>query len=132
MKVFIPRIPMPTTRGELKHFIEDEMNSWFHIPFTDETKVLTYDVLEIVDQNGVREHHGLVTVEPDGAAEKVIDHLSGKRLHGKQVFLRQYHERNSNRAVEWSEERRRSDLTITKVASPHFEGIDQAVQSHGR
>jgi len=131
MKVFIPRIPMPTTRAELKHFVEDEINSWFHLPFTDEPKILNSEILEIAEQNGVRDHHGLVTVTPDSAGKKLIDHLSGKRIHGKQVFLREYIERKGNGSAEWEPERRRDNLNINKVNSPHVEGYENANHTFG-
>ena len=117
MQVLIPRIPPQTTRADLKHFIEDEIKSWVHLPFTDEPKMFSYDILEITDQDGVCDHHGLVTVMPDSAGEKVIDHLSGKRIHGKQIFPREYFEREAKDAMEQDEERRRSNLTITKITS---------------
>lgn len=109
---------------DLKHFVEDEIKSWFHLPFTDEPKLLAYEILEITDEDDVCDLHGLVTVMPDSAGEKVIDHLSGKRIHGKQIFPREYFERQSKQALEPDEERRRTNLTITKVTTLHSRGDD--------
>ncbi len=91
MYVFFRNIPAHTTNSDLIEFIEPVLKrGWFR-------KKGIIEKVRIIHQkdHGVSssEFHGLVTIQPDDVAEKVIKRLNRKRFLGKHIAVREYHRR---------------------------------------
>jgi hypothetical protein len=134
MKIFIPRVPKTTTTRELERLVAGLLDKKFHFPFTERPIIKACDVLQFRDGEGVVEYHGLVSVTPENAGSWLISHFKGQRLHNKQVFARQFMQRDhSEERVKINAERRRNGVQITKVitSNPKIMAIDQFRREHG-
>lgn len=133
MQVIIPRVPNTATKNEVRDLIESVLAKKLRIPFTATPEVARCRILSIEASNGERDHHGLVTIQPDTAAKWLISHFKGASLRKKRVFAREYVVRNSDsRAFDASSDRRRVDLQIKTVEGPkvQVEGMKQFVAEH--
>jgi len=90
MVIIIPRIPRPTTRRDLRDFVETVLVKWLRIPFSVHPKVVSCRILSATTRSGAVERHGLITVTPDHAARKVINKLNGASLNGQRVGVKPY------------------------------------------
>lgn len=131
MKLFIPRIPADSTRTQLRHFIESSFNTKSWNPFIKEEKhkLVSYEIICIAEQNGIKETHGLIEIVPDKGAQEVIRRLHGKTFNGKRVIVRQYLERAANKDVDPQDNRRRPNLRVGKEEHPEIEGLEQFARS---
>jgi len=90
MLLIIPRIAQPTTRRDLRDFVETVLERLFRLPFSAHPRIVNYRILSITDRVGVTERHGLINVTPDDAALKVIRKLNGSTLNGKRIGVKRY------------------------------------------
>jgi hypothetical protein len=137
MHVFLPRLNDLTTRTDLLNVCSSVLASKFHLAFTESPKLLTCEVLEIKDSTGCRDHHGLLCIQPESAANWFIKHIKKKRLHGKRLLGRQYFHREQDRRLrdtEAVEDRRRPNISISRVKGDKptciTEGIDRFHVNH--
>ena len=123
MKLFIPRIPVQTTRSDLYRFVETAGKGRIPNLFSKKPEILSCEVVVIIEKNGLKERHGVVEMMPDKAAKAVVRRLHGKALNGKRVIVREYFERQMDKNTEIQDERRRSELKIGKQKTVQIEGL---------
>ncbi len=98
MKVFLRGIPAHTKRHDIVKFVEPEVKGGF---FRKKGHIKSIKILVFRDLSlNILEYHGLVTVEPDLAAERVVRRLNRKKFLGKYIAVRKYIERS------WHNDRR--------------------------
>lgn len=92
MILFIRKIPANTKLSELIGFVEPTVKGGLfrRSGVIRDAKILALRDLKL----RTLEFHGLVTVEPDNVAVRVIKKLKGKRFKGKFVVIRQYFQRD--------------------------------------
>lgn len=129
MYIFLPRISSSTSEDQLKRFASSILNKKFHIPFMKYPRLLSAEVLEIRDQAGSREYHGLLCIQPDNAAQWFIKSADRNVLNNKAVRVRQYMTRTDDRAGDSGDERRRRNLIISKVVQTRSKLEKQALDN---
>ncbi|OQK15237.1 hypothetical protein AU255_18945 [Methyloprofundus sedimenti] len=91
MHVFFRNIPAESRRSDLINVIEPVLKRvWFR------RNGIIVKVKIIHQQEHGSNHsvfHGLVTIEPDAVAEKVIKRLNRKMFLGRHIAVREYHHR---------------------------------------
>jgi len=120
--IFIRNIGMDASHIDILDFIESGMNT---ADFLDKEFIGDIEIMQLKDpMTNKFEFHGLITVEPDVLAHKLIDELNNTLLLENAVKLREYAQRDKKndprlkyRPVKAIEEkrkadRRRSDLDI--------------------
>ncbi|MEO1889479.1 MAG: hypothetical protein ABGX33_06150 [Cycloclasticus sp.] len=133
MDVFLSRLSYLTTPHELETLVQSILSKKFHIPFTDEYELVRCTVLEIQDDNGNIECHGLLKISPDNAAQWFIKNSHEEKMHGKRLLAHKYVIRDSSWNPPYDNDKRRSALKKKiKPAEPHFvtEGIDKFNVEH--
>ena len=134
MRIIIPRLPALTTTGDLRNFATNLLAKKRRLPFTSPPEIAKCGIIAIVDQQGVPEYHGLLSIEPEKAGEWFISNIKGHRLREKLVLARPFVERSKNgRKPRPEQERRRPNLTV-KVRQERkikLEGLPQFAQEHG-
>ena len=89
MIIFLGHIPANTTKNELVDYIEPVLKGGL---FQKSGRVENVKILVLKDKNThTMEYHGLVTVEPDAAANRVIKKLNRKVFKGRHIAVREYH-----------------------------------------
>jgi len=91
MYVFFRNIPAQTTNSDLIKYIDPVLKwGWFR-------KRGTIEKVRIIHQKvrgtNISEYHGLVIIQPDAVAEKVIRRLNRKMFLGRHIAVREYHRR---------------------------------------
>ena len=69
MQIFIPRLPPQTIQRELERTVKQILSKKLHIPLTAKPKLCSCTILAIRDNQGNTENHGLLTIQPDNAAQ---------------------------------------------------------------
>jgi hypothetical protein len=93
--LFIRRLPEGVTRKELKQFIQTTVREFGERPFSLKAAVCNCSIVCISDsEDGTREFHGLVEVQPAKAAIEAIRVLNGTKLHGVPLEVRRYQHRS--------------------------------------
>lgn len=91
MQVFFRNIPQETRRSDLINVIEPVLKRiWFR---RNGVIVKVRIIHQQNDGSNHSEFHGLVTIEPDAVAEKVIKRLNRKMFLGRHIAVREYHHR---------------------------------------
>ena len=92
MIVFLRRIPANIKKYEIAAFLEPALKGGLFAKngYIEEIKILTHRD----KQKNTLEYHGLVRIEPEAAAERVIKKLNGKPINGKHIVVREYFSRN--------------------------------------
>ncbi len=92
MIVFLRNIPAQTRREDIIVFIEPALKTHF---FGKKGVIETIQVLQLKDKDtNISEFHGLVAIEPDAAAIKVIKRLNRKKFLNKFIAVREYQPRS--------------------------------------
>lgn len=92
MIIFLRRIPPDTNKYEIREFIEPALSGRL---FAKKGHITAIKILHIRDNvRNTNEYHGLVRIEPETAAERVIQQLDKKPINGKNIVVREYHHRN--------------------------------------
>ncbi|WP_221895307.1 RNA-binding protein [Bathymodiolus japonicus methanotrophic gill symbiont] len=117
-------------------------SSWFW--FSKKAAILDVKVVHL-QEVGLEhsEFHGLVSIEPDAAAEKVIKRLNKKTFMGRPVVVREYHRRDwhNDLRVEYhpqtgdtpcqrKTDRRRKNLEVVKEIRQEFSGDKSFHRQH--
>lgn len=106
MELILRRIPEDTRRDEIVAFIEPALaGGWFK----KAGYISSIRIISLKDtRTGIVEHHGLVTVEPDVVAERVIRMLRMAYFKGKSSGIREYFYRS------WHNDRRDINTIVGK------------------
>ena len=101
MKIFIRKIPEDTKSSELERLLMPFLKKGLVYPFRANGKITRKSVIVQVDeQQNVIAHHGLVTVEPDIAAKRMLKRMHRTTIKGRRVIVREFNERS------WQNDRR--------------------------
>lgn len=131
MIVFLRRIPANTKKHEIIDFIEPVIKGGL---FKKSGRIEDITIMVLKDtQTNALEFHGLVEIDSDAAAERVIKKLNRKVFNGKNIAVREYYQRswhNDKRqnAHQWNDElvnkrkgdRRRARLEVVNDISDQF------------
>lgn len=92
MIVILSKIPPETTYQDIIEFIEPALKTscFSKKGFIEEVKIL---MINDSDKEIV-EYHGLIRINPDSSAKKVIKLLNRKPILGKRIAVREYHYRS--------------------------------------
>jgi len=131
MIIFLRRIPGNTKKHEIIDFVSPALKGGLfqksgHI---EQVKIL---VLKNTQTNAL-EFHGLVTIDPDVAAERIIKKLNRKYFKDKPIAVREFyyrswhndhrinmHERNEELINKRKIDRRRARLEVVEDISSQF------------
>ena len=121
LDIFLSRLSYLTTQRELEELIHSLLAKKLHIPFTDEAALDRCTVLEMQDDNGHTECHGLIKITPDTAAVWFIKTSRKVKLHGKRLSSHKYVTRDSSWKPPYEGNKRRASLKKKiKTDSPDF------------
>jgi hypothetical protein len=92
MHIILVRIPAETTPRDIAHFLEPVLKGGLFV----RKGIIEKIEIQILhdDRINATEYHGLVKIEPDAAAQRVIKKLNRKAINGKHIAVREYHIRN--------------------------------------
>lgn len=139
MLIFLRNIPSATHKSEITKHVESALKSGLPSFFKKKYKILSVEIIHIVDKDTrADEYHGLVRIEPDSAARRVIKKLNRKPFKNKPIAVREYHVRswhNDKRVTAVNQfspgnekrksDRRRKNLEITKtIKAPKITGLE--------
>ncbi len=135
MMILLRRIPANTKKGHVVDFIDPFLKGGI-LQKPGRIENIKILVLKSDEMNGI-EYHGIVTIDSDVVAKRLIKKLNGKAIKGKHIVVREYHHRlwqNDPRVniQEWSEEsattrtanRRRSILKKEGNTSVEFSSLE--------
>ncbi|NOQ12915.1 MAG: hypothetical protein GQ583_00335 [Methyloprofundus sp.] len=92
MILFLRSISAQTRRSDIIAFIEPAMKVSL---FGKKGAIEQIKILHLKDaRTNISEFHGLVTIEPDAAAKRVLKHLNRKKFLDKHIVVREYHQRD--------------------------------------
>lgn len=137
MIIFLRRIPASTKKHEISDYLEPVLKGSL---LQKSGNIESIKILVLRDtQTNTLEFHGLVEIDSDSVAKRVINKLNRKVFKGKNIAVREYHQRSWHNDPrinmhEWNEElvnkrqsdrrRRRleveTDLTNTFSSNKHF------------
>jgi hypothetical protein len=115
MKIFVPRLPKSVTAGELRTLSRSLLEKRLRFPLCRAPRLVSCEIMKVTDGNGVTDHHGLLDVRPDSAGKWLIGRLRGQRLGNKLLVAREYVIREGDQGSPVGQERRRSNLEVSKV-----------------
>ena len=141
MIILFRNVPEQTKDHHLAAFIEPVLKvTWFR------KKIIVEElkVIHLHDQHSkASEYHGLVTIQPESAAIRVIKRLNGKAILGRPIFVREYHRRtwhndprikhdfhHSEVVCQRVADRRRKHLEVIKDVSTKFSGDKSFHRQH--
>ncbi|MGR9044994.1 MAG: hypothetical protein ACU83N_06850 [Gammaproteobacteria bacterium] len=108
MVVFLRYIPADTNKYDIEAFIEPALKG---IPFARKGYICDIKIIALRSrQSTLAEYYGLVRIEPESAAKRVIKLLNMKKMCGQEIAVKEYRLRN------WHHDRRikgHSDITIS-------------------
>ena len=92
MHIILVRIPADTTPHDIADFLEPALKRSFFV----RKGIIEKIEIQIFHDSWInaKEYHGLVKIEPDTAARRVIKKLNRKAINGKHIAVREYHIRN--------------------------------------
>jgi len=134
--VFLSRLSDQTTPGQLERAALSLLSQKSHIPFTQSPELYSCKIMQIRDQHGCVEYHGLLSIKPDNAAKWFIKHSRSKKVHHKQLLAHQYIRRDSSWRPSYAieAEHRRPSLKISytseEPASLITDGLDTFRREH--
>ena len=112
MLIFLRQIPAHTRIHEITDFIEPALKKSFFNLFGEKGHIEDIKIITLKDNDlNTIEHHGLVTIVPDSAAELVIKRLNRKPFKGRRIAVREYITRT------WQNDRRAENQGIQRDAS---------------
>lgn len=92
MKIILVAIHPDTTKQDIHQFIEPVLEGGL---FSRKGVIENIEIKTLYDNKAkTMERHGLVTVNPDQAANRIIKKLHRKALKGKYIAVREYHIRS--------------------------------------
>ena len=133
MIIFLRNIPARTKHSDIKAFIEPAIKMSL---FGKKGNIIKIKILHLKDSRTyISEFHGLVTIEPDTAAQKVIQRLNRKKFLNKYIAVREYQRRDwhndprlsqkpivSTKAEKRIVDRRRKSIEVVEDITDKFSG----------
>lgn len=93
MIVFFKRIPTGTRKSDIEDFIAETVKGGL---FSRSGEIKNITIIERRNPHlNVTDYHGLVTIEPESVAERVIKKLNRKLFKGKYIEVRRYYIRKA-------------------------------------
>jgi hypothetical protein len=131
MLVFFKRLPAGTRKNEIENFIAKAVKGGL---FSKSGQVGNISIIERRNpQLNMTDYHGIVSIEPDIVAERVIKKLNRKLFKGKYIEIRRYYLRRGTNdprkklnAGKFSDSRRKMERrqeVNSESTSPNFEAI---------
>ena len=109
MIIFLKNIPVQTKHSDIAAFIKPAMKAGL---FGKKGVVENIKVLQLKDaRTNISEYHGLVTMQPDSAAKKVIKRLNRKKFLNKYIAVEEYQRRD------WHNDPRLNDMELASKPS---------------
>ncbi len=136
MDIFLSRLSDLTTQSQLERKTLSILAEKFHMPFTDSPVLSSCKIMEIRDEHGGVECHGLLKIRPDSAGNWFMMHCHGEKIHEKFLRAHQYVIRDSSWKPTYPREaeHRRESLQIRYIKTPHpnllTEGMDSFRKEH--
>lgn len=95
MRIILVRIPSDTTHNDISDFLSGTLKGGLF----DRTGIIEkIEILNLYDEKtNTIEYHGVIRIEPDIAAQRVIKKLNRKAINGKHIVVREYQLRNWHR-----------------------------------
>ena len=126
MKLIALRIPVSSSKNELRHLVDEALKKKWCLPFTTKPDLCSCKIVEQLDSQGIVEHHGIFEVEPDSAGKWLINHFKNRHLHNKHIFIRQYFERTDDKDLSADLDKRRIlQESIHREMKLSAEGMEQ-------
>lgn len=92
MIIFLRNIPEQTQHSDIITFVQTAMKTSL---FGKKGFIENIKVVHLKNtRTNISEFHGLVTIQPDAAANRVIKRLNRKRFLNKHIAVREYHLRD--------------------------------------
>ena len=136
MDIFLSRLSDLTTQSHLERAALSILAGKFHLPFTDAPVLSSCQIMEIRDEHGGVECHGLLRIMPDSAGSWFMTHCQGKRIHKTPLRAHQYVQRDSSWKPSYPREaeHRRESLKVRYIKKNHptlvMEGMDSFRKEH--
>jgi len=136
MDIFLSRLSDLTTQSQLESTALSILARKFHLPFTDSPVLSSCKIMEIRDEHGGVECHGLLRIQPDSAGSWFLTHCNGKKIHKKSLRAHQYVIRDSSWKPSYPPEadHRRELLQVRYIKNLQptlvTEGIDSFRKEH--
>lgn len=94
MLIFLRNIPANTSTEDIYKFIRPAMGNGLLSAFS-KGRLVDAKIVKLLNiDNNTKEFHGLVKVDPDHVAEKVIKRLNRKPFKGMRINVREYRNRS--------------------------------------
>ena len=111
MLLFFRNIPANTRTSDFHKLIKPAMGNAVFSAF-NKGRIVNVKIVRLLDSNTkILEYHGLVRIEPDKVAQKVIKRLNRKSFKGVRINVREYRSRS------WHNDRRTKMSNTLKSAS---------------
>jgi len=136
MIIILRRIPDNTQKHEISSYLNPVLQGGI-FQKSGYIELIKIQVIKDTRTNSL-EHHALVTIDSDVAAERVIKKLNGKAFKGKHIAVREYVYRswhndprgsmgkeNAEQQEKRQIDRRRNKLEVVGKASTKFSGDEQ-------
>ena len=92
MIIFLKNIPAQTKHSDITAFMKPAMKAGL---FGKKGVIEKIKVLQLKDtRTNISEYHGLVTVQPDATAERIIKRLNRKKFLNRYIAVREYQRRD--------------------------------------
>jgi hypothetical protein len=93
MLIFFRNIPASSRSADFYKFIRPVMGNGF-LPAFKKGRIVNAKIVSLLNTDtNTMEYHGLVRIEPDNVAQKVIKRLNRKPFKGVRINIREYHSR---------------------------------------
>lgn len=137
MLVLFRNIPLNTQKLDLELYIAPALKCGLADIFQRQGNVLEINIVRLQDQDlNTLEAHGLVRIEPDKAALRVIRRLNRKSINGRRINVRKYLNRSwhndlrvkvgnlpSELKNRRKQDRRRKNLIAVRGTSVNIQGM---------
>jgi len=136
MDIFLSRLSGLTTQSQLEKTALSMLAGKFHVPFTDSPVLSSCQIMEIRDEHGGAECHGLLRIMPDSAGSWFLARCRGKKIHNKPLRAHQYIIRDSSWKPSYPHEaehgRKSLKIRYIKRNNPTLvmEGVDSFRKEH--
>ena len=94
MLIFFRNIPASSRTEDFYKFIRPVMGNGF-LPAFKKGRIVNVKIVQLLNTDtNTMEYHGLVRIDPDNVAQKVIKRLNRKPFKGVRINIREYHSRS--------------------------------------
>jgi hypothetical protein len=107
MIIILKNIPAKTKKLDVKIFITPAVDGGW-LSKRGQIKNISFFAQKNIQTREIQ-HHGLVEIEPDSIAERVIKKLNRKIMVGKWIAISEYKTRN------WDNDRRRKNTNVSEL-----------------